>query len=138
MQLVGIFPEPLDRPDLRTVLYFPVTAATAKRRRETASEIPGTGGSWRQTNGRVMVHETVCHFLVATFILTHGFKNVSAGSQKSTKSTPSRTVCLPGLFVYSSIHVKKQKHSFTREVQFEQDKTIVWIKWQTQDRATCL
>jgi len=33
------------------------------------------------------------------------------------------------LFIYSSIHTEKQKHNFTREVQFEKDKTSVWIKW---------
>ena len=32
------------------------------------------------------------------------------------------------LLIYSSIHIKKQKHNFTKEVQFERDKTTVWMK----------
>ena len=40
------------------------------------------------------------------------------------------------LFVYSSIHTKKAKHSFTTEAQFEKDKTTVWIKRPTQGSAT--
>ena len=41
-------------------------------------------------------------------------------------------VCL----FYSSIHIEKEKCIFTREAQFEKDKTTVWIKWPTHGRAT--
>jgi len=51
----------------------------------------------------------------------------------SRRRKNARIVCL---FVFSSIHIKKEKHNFTREAQFEKDKTTVWIKWPTQGRAT--
>jgi len=40
------------------------------------------------------------------------------------------------LFILSSIHTKKQKQNFTKEAQFEKDKTTVWTKWPTQGRDT--
>jgi len=48
--------------------------------------LPATGGSWRQTNGNSSSQETVFHFLLATVIFTHGFRNASSASQKPTKS----------------------------------------------------
>ena len=35
------------------------------------------------------------------------------------------------LLIYSSIHIKKEKHNFTREAQLEKDKTTLLIKWPT-------
>jgi len=49
----------------------------------------------------------------------------------SRRRKNARIVCL----FFSSIHIKKEKHNFTREAQFEKDKTTVWIKWPTQGRA---
>ena len=40
------------------------------------------------------------------------------------------------LFVYSSIDTQKEKHNYTREAQFEKDKTTVCFKCPTQSRAT--
>jgi len=48
-----------------------------------------------------------------------------------------RTACLcVCVFVYSSIDTQKEKHNYTREAQFEKDKTTVCFKCPTQSRAT--
>ena len=56
---------------------------------------------------------------------------------KGTCRLMQRPLCsFVGLFVYSSIHIRKQKHNFTREAPFVKHKTTVWIKWPTEGRAT--
>jgi len=41
------------------------------------------------------------------------------------------------LFICLSIRAKKQKHNFTREIQFEKDETTVWIKWPLANTGPC-